>query len=547
MKIFKTKVMLIAGIALLTVFIGCGKHNVGGNHKFRTYDKTRRGYPSSASRLYSLKQAKRFHGGGYLRYDRERMPNHNTEEYNRIYDNNYKLVKNAPLSTMSIDVDTASYSNVRRFINSSRVPPKDAVRIEEMINYFTYSYPGPKSKHPFSINTELSDCPWNKQSKLLHIGLQGRKVSFANVPANNLVFLIDVSGSMQSYNKLHLLKKAFKVLVKQLRPMDRIAMVVYAGAAGLVLESTPGDNKQKIMLAINRLTAGGSTAGGAGIKLAYKIAKKHFIRGGNNRIILASDGDFNVGVSSTSELVRLVEKERKHGVFLTVLGFGMGNYKDSRMEQLADKGNGNYAYIDNILEAKKVLGTEMVGTLFTIAKDVKVQIEFNPAKVKAYRLIGYVNRKLKNEDFNNDKKDAGELGAGHSVTVLYEIVPVGSKLKIDSSIPLKYQTKRTSDYAEKSDEMATVKFRYKKPKATKSILLVKPIKNIYADREQTSDNFRFSAAVAQFGMLLRKSKYKGTATYDSVIALAKKSTGEDKFGYRAEFIRLVKLAKQLSD
>lgn len=385
----------------------------------------------------------------------EYYPVHNTEEYEGINENIFHGALKNPLSTFSIDVDAASYSNMRRFLNNGALPPKDAVRIEEMVNYFNYDYSQPDNKDPFSINTEISVAPWNQKHKLVHIGLQGRKIATENLPPSNLVFLIDVSGSMNSANRLPLLKSAFKMLVNELRPQDNVAIVVYAGAAGVVLPSTAGNDKETILNALNQLTAGGSTAGGAGIKLAYEIAQQNFKKGGNNRVILATDGDFNVGVSSNAEMERLIEEKREGGVFLTVLGFGMGNYKDSKMETIADKGNGNYAYIDNILEAKKVFVNEFGGTLFTIAKDVKIQVELNPAKVKAYRLIGYENRALRNEDFNNDKKDAGELGAGHTVTALYEIIPVGVDSKFDPIDDLKYQESKISSEAFKSKELMT--------------------------------------------------------------------------------------------
>jgi Ca-activated chloride channel family protein len=464
----------------------------------------------------------------------------NTEEYGRIYENSFLLALDNPLSTFSIDVDTASYSNVRRFINSSQFPYKDAVRIEEMINYFSYDYPLPKDNHPFSICTEISTCPWNDAHRLIHIGLQGKKLEPKKLPPSNLVFLLDVSGSMSPPNKLPLLQQAFKLLIKELGAKDRVSIVVYAGAAGLVLPSTEALNKDAIIGAIDRLHAGGSTAGGAGIKLAYKVAEGNYIQEGNNRIILATDGDFNVGVSSTSELVRMIEDYRKKGIFLTILGFGMGNYKDGRMEQLADKGNGNYYYIDNLMEAKKVFVNDMRGTLFTIAKDVKLQIEFNPAKVKAYRLIGYENRLLKKEDFADDTKDAGELGAGHTVTALYEIIPYGSKEEILGVDDLKYQDNRISPQAFRSKEIMTLKLRYKKPDGNKSRLIVHPLKDKNISLARTSDNFKFSAAVAAFGMLLRDSEFKGDATYKSVIDLARNGKGTDVFGYRSEFIQLVK-------
>lgn len=469
----------------------------------------------------------------------------NTEEYSRIYENSFLKVVNEPLSTFSIDVDAASYSNMRRFLNNNQLPPKDAVRIEEMINYFNYDYPAPQGEDPFSITTEVSGCPWKKEHKLVHIGLQGEKITSDSLPPANLVFLLDVSGSMNSANKLPLLKSALKMLTKNLRSQDKVSIVVYAGAAGLVLPSTDGSNTHKITEALDRLNAGGSTAGGAGIQLAYKVAKQNFITGGNNRVILATDGDFNVGTSSSSDLVRMIEQKREDGIFLTVLGFGNGNYKDSRMEQLADKGNGNYAYIDNLLEAKKVLVTEMGSTLLTIAKDVKIQVEFNPSVVQAYRLIGYENRKLKNEDFNDDKKDAGELGAGHSVTALYEIVPTGVKMDLPKVDELKYQkTKPIKAISGPSKEILTVKFRYKKPTGSKSKLLVNVLRN--RTDEKHSENLYFSAAVAGFGMLLRDSQYKGDLTFDKIIKMAKEAKGADDNGYRAEFIRLVEQAQLLS-
>ncbi|MCH8873590.1 VWA domain-containing protein, partial [candidate division KSB1 bacterium] len=389
---------------------------------------------------------------------------HNTEEYSKINDNVFLSPGTNPLSTFSIDVDAASYANVRRFLNSGQLPYKDAVRIEELVNYFNYDYEDPKGEHPFSVTTEVSQAPWNPDHKLVHIGLQGKKLDYEDMKPSNLVFLVDVSGSMKSPNKLSLLKSAFKLLVKNLDDRDRIAIVAYAGAAGLVLPSTPVKERSTILSALDKLEAGGSTAGGAGIKLAYKVAKENLIEDGNNRVILATDGDFNVGVSSTSELVRTIEEKRNDGIFLTICGFGMGNYKDGRMESISNAGNGNYFYIDNILEAEKVFVKEMRATLFTIAKDVKIQIEFNPAKVQAYRLIGYENRMLKSEDFNDDKKDAGELGAGHTVTALYEIIPVGVKSDFIKSVDeLKYQKGEVTNQAS-SDELMTVKLRYKKPK-----------------------------------------------------------------------------------
>ncbi len=466
--------------------------------------------------------------------------NFNTEAYDAIHENEFRSALQKPLSTFSIDVDAASYSNVRRFLNNGQQPPKDAVRIEEMINYFDYAYPQPTGDDPFSINTEIAQAPWNEKHKLVHIGLQGRDIATDNLPASNLVFLIDVSGSMSSTNKLPLLKSAFKLLVQELRPQDKVAIVVYAGAAGLVLPSTDGSEESTLISALDKLQAGGSTAGGAGINLAYKVAKENFIEDGNNRVIIATDGDFNVGESSNASMERLIEEKREDGIFLTALGFGMGNYKDSKMEILADKGNGNYAYIDNILEAKKVLVNEFGGTLFTIAKDVKIQVEFNPAKVNAYRLIGYENRLLKDEDFNNDKKDAGELGAGHTVTALYEIIPAGVESNFAPIDDLKYQESKVSPEAFKSNELMTVKLRYKEPRGSKSKLIVNALEDFEVGLSKTSDNFRWSAAVAGFGMLLRESEFKGNLTYNDVIAMAKDAKGEDKEGYRIEFINLVK-------
>ncbi|MBI3140192.1 MAG: von Willebrand factor type A domain-containing protein [Sphingobacteriales bacterium] len=470
------------------------------------------------------------------------------EGYDKITENGFLKATDNPLSTFSIDVDAASYSNVRRFLNTGQLPPAGAVRIEEMINYFKYEYPQPENKDPFSINTEISEAPWNKDHKLVLIGLQGKKIPVENLPASNLVFLIDVSGSMQGPERIGLVKASMKMLVEQLREQDKVAIVVYAGAAGLVLPSTSGSDKQKIREAIDDLEAGGSTAGGAGIKLAYKTAKEYFVKGGNNRVILCTDGDFNVGESSDDAMERLIEEERKSGVFLTVLGYGMGNYQDAKMQKLADKGNGNHAYIDGITEAKKVLVNEFGGTLFTIAKDVKLQIEFNPAKVQAYRLIGYENRMLAKEDFNDDKKDAGELGSGHTVTALYEVIPVGVKSSFLPSVdPLKYQQRneKASKQSE-TDEIMTVKFRYKTPDADVSRLIEHPLRDKSVAVAGTSDNFRFAAAVAQFGMLLRNSEFKSNASFESVLSLAKKSMAADADGYRSEFVRLVESARLLS-
>ncbi|MEM6828928.1 MAG: von Willebrand factor type A domain-containing protein [Bacteroidota bacterium] len=473
----------------------------------------------------------------------EEEPYHNTEEYATIDENGFRKALDKPLSTFSIDVDAASYSNMRRFINNGQLPPKDAVRIEEMINYFGYTYKTPTGDSPFAINTEVSQAPWNEHHQIVQVGLQGTKIAMDNLPASNIVFLIDVSGSMSAPNKLPLLRSAFKLLANELRPQDKVSIVVYAGAAGLVLPPTSGDDKKTMMEALEKLQAGGSTAGGAGIELAYKTAKEHFVDGGNNRVILATDGDFNVGASSNAEMERLIEKKREDGIFLTVLGFGMGNYKDSKMELLADKGNGNYAYIDNMREAKKVLVSEFGSTLFTIAKDVKIQVEFNPAVFQAYRLIGYENRKLNDEDFNDDKKDAGELGSGHSVTALYEVIPVGVESSFIKDIDaLKYQ-KRAAPSTVSKKELMTVKFRYKEPDGATSKLITHVVKN---ETGKSSDNLSWSMAVAGFGMLLRDSPYKGDCSYASVLKLARAAKGEDEFGYRSEFIELVDLARGIS-
>ncbi|OAN64630.1 hypothetical protein A8B79_00345 [Balneola sp. EhC07] len=470
--------------------------------------------------------------------------NFNTEEYAEISENTFKWATKTPLSTFSIDVDGASYSNVRRMIMDGRLPVKDAVRVEELINYFNYDYEHPGGEHPFSVNTEVGKAPWNPDHQLVQIGIQGEQIEADDLPPSNLVFLLDVSGSMNSYDKLPLLKKGFKLLTNQLREDDYVSIVVYAGSSGLVLPPTSGADKETILEALNKLSAGGSTAGASGIKQAYQVAKEHFKENGNNRIILATDGDFNVGVSSNSELVDLIEEKRDQGIFLSVLGFGSGNLKDSKMEQIANNGNGNYYYIDNLLEAKKVLVSEMGGTLHTIAKDVKIQVEFNPQNVKAYRLIGYENRLLADEDFNNDKKDAGELGSGHTVTALYEVVPHG--VDIDSCLsdidPLKYQTP-TTPVNGFDDELMTVKLRYKQPDGEKSQLLSQIIKR--SDRSELSENLKFASSVASFGMILRDSKFKGNSSFEMVQQLAKESKGVDENGYRAEFIKIVELAELL--
>ena len=476
-----------------------------------------------------------------------RLPHMDTENYNAINENGFKTASLQPVTTFSVDVDRAAYSNVRRFLNTGQMPPIDAVRLEEMINYFDYDYPQPTGAHPLAVQTEMTDSPWNPGLKLLHIGLQAKTVSTEKLPASNLVFLIDVSGSMGDANKLPLLKQAFKLLVDQLRAEDKISVVVYAGAAGEILPPTPGNEKMKIKSVLESLEAGGSTAGGAGIELAYKLAKENFIKNGNNRVILATDGDFNVGISSEGALQRLVETKRKEGVFLSVLGFGMGNYKDSHAEILADKGNGNYAYIDNIQEARKVFVQEFGGTLFTIAKDVKFQIEFNPQQVQAYRLIGYENRALENEDFHDDQKDAGEMGSGHTVTALYEIIPVGTKSQyLGKTDPLKYQ-KTDASAKGRSSDLLTLKIRYKKPDQDKSILFDMAVKNTSKPLSECSENLRFASAVAEFGLLLRGSQFKGNASYPALMARAKNAFGKDEEGYRSEFVKLVKTAALLDN
>ena len=474
----------------------------------------------------------------------EYVPQVTGEEYNPIRENVFQFVAKAPLSTFSIDVDAASYSNLRRYINQGQLPPASAIRTEELINYFSYDYGKPEGKEPVKISAEVGTCPWNEKHRLVRIGLKAKEIADEKLPASNLVFLIDVSGSMEGHNRLDLVKSSLKLLVNNLRRKDRVAIVVYAGSAGEVLPSTSGNNKQKIREALDHLFAGGSTAGGAGIQLAYKIAKKNFIKGGNNRIILCTDGDFNVGVSSKDGLEKLIEKERQSGVFLTVLGYGMGNYKDNRMQVLAEKGNGNHAYIDNLQEANKILVSEFGGTVYTVAKDVKLQVEFNPAYAQAYRLIGYESRVLRDEDFNDDTKDAGEMGAGHTVTALYEVVPVGVKFESGGNVdPLKYQTPE-SRHSSGSKELLTVKMRYKLPDEDVSSKIELPL--IDDKSGNVSEDFYFASAVAMFGQVVRKSQYKGDGTYDKVIILAEKSFGEDEQGYRREFVRLVETVKGMN-
>ncbi len=470
-------------------------------------------------------------------------PDFNTEEYDLIEENPFRDPLQNPLSTFSIDVDNASFSNVRRFLNENMMPPKDAVRIEEMINYFDYEYPQPKEELPFSITTEISPCPWNTNNKLLMIGLQGRKLDLEDLRPSNLVFLIDVSGSMGDLNKLSLVKKSLNILINQLDELDRIAIVVYAGAAGLVLPSTPASDKDKIRDAIKKLGAGGSTAGGEGIELAYKVALENLIPDGNNRVILSTDGDFNVGVSSTSEMVRMIEEKRQKGIYLTICGYGMGNYKDGRMEQISNAGNGNYFYIDNINEAEKVFKKDIRANLFTIAKDVKIQIEFNPNLVKQYRLIGYENRVMNREDFDDDLKDAGELGAGHSVTALYEIVTKDPAEKAKSADGLKYQDVKVR---KNTGELASVKLRYKPIDSENSLLLTRVIEDTPSmEYAQSSQNLKLSAVVAGFGMMLRDSQYKSSLTYLELMEMSADITLSDS--YRSELKDLIKTASLLDE
>ncbi|HSC87818.1 MAG TPA: VWA domain-containing protein, partial [Polyangiaceae bacterium] len=466
-----------------------------------------------------------------------------TEAYDHVEETGFVGVNRAPLSTFSIDVDTASYANVRRHLQGESLPPAGAVRIEELINYFDYDYPAPRGDAPFSVYTEVAPAPWAPEHKLLHIGLQGRVIETKNLPPRNLVFLLDVSGSMSDANKLPLLKRSFSALLSTLGEKDRVAIAVYAGASGLVLPSTPANQKGRILEALEHLEAGGSTNGGEGIELAYRTAQESFQKGGVNRVILATDGDFNVGTTSESELVRLIEQKRDSGVFLTVLGYGMGNYKDSTLEKLADHGNGNYAYIDSYEEAQKVLVAEGGANLVTIAQDVKIQVEMNPRLVGAYRLIGYENRRLATEDFANDKKDAGEIGAGHSVTALYELLdPAQARVALKEE-SLRYQANAAPIGSD--SELCNVKLRFKQPLGKESRLEQFPVLTP-AQAVAPSANFRFSAAVASFGMLLRNSEYKGQATYAMVTGLADSARGNDSAGYRREFGELVHKAQRLS-
>jgi len=469
----------------------------------------------------------------------------NTEAYDRIYENAFLAAAENPLSTFSIDVDTASYSVVRRFLNQGQLPPKDAVRIEELVNYFTYDYPPPQGDVPFAAHVEVAPCPWNPQHRLARIALKGREIDRGQRPAANLVFLLDVSGSMNAPNKLPLLKSAMRMLVQQLEAPDRVAIVVYAGASGLVLPSVPCSDKGRILEALDSLSAGGSTNAGSGIQLAYATVREHFLPKGVNRVILCTDGDFNVGITNQGDLVRLIEEQAKGGACLSVLGFGMGNYKDSNLEKLADKGNGNYGYIDTIQEARKLLVEQLSGTLVTIAKDVKIQVEFNPLRVGAYRLVGYENRTLRAEDFRDEKKDAGDIGAGHTVTALYELAPPGKEGNLPKVDPLKYQKPLAPSEAVRSEEIFTLKLAFKRPDHEQSEYLTFGIADPAKQLRQAGPDFQFAAAVACFGMLLRESEHKGQSTFDLCLELAQAGKGQDASGYRSEFIQLVSLAKTL--
>ena len=518
------KIKVITGLILTGIMWSCHENSMQSEAKYYNDNLAEEAYYVSEDLV-----------------DETNTEDFNTESYDRIYENQFYTVMDEPLSTFSIDVDNASYANIRRFLENGQLPPKDAVRIEEMVNYFDYNYDQPRGKHPFAFETEVATCPWNTEHQLVHIGIQGKMIDYDELKPSNLVFLIDASGSMSDRNKLPLLKQSLELLLEELGDEDHVAIVTYAGSAGLVLPSTPARQKYKILEALDRVNAGGSTAGGEGIQLAYDVAKRNLIEGGNNRVILATDGDFNVGMSSTGELIRLIEDKRKDDIYLTICGFGMENYKDSQMEQISNAGNGNYFYIDNKEEARKVFVTEMRANMFTIARDVKIQVEFNPQNVLSYRLIGFENRVMENQDFDNDLKDAGELGAGHTVTALYEIVPAH---KAGAPIQnLKYQ-KRTVVEGAKS-ELMTLKFRYKPIDNDRSNLISTFINASENEFDRSSGNFKFSAAVAGFGMLLRDSQYKGDLTYEQVLDMAEKSIGRDERGYRAEFIELVEWAEEL--
>lgn len=518
-----------------------------------TGEPTRAGGPPSVS--MERARTASFSSRSHRSFAPTRHPNWNREQYDHIEENAFLGVEENPLSTLSIDVDRASYSNVRRFLLSEgRLPPVDAVRVEEMVNYFSYDYALPNDEHPLAVTTEVGSAPWHRNHLLLRIGLASPPVETRDLPPSNFVFLLDVSGSMQPADKLPLVKEAIRMLVDQLRPNDRVAIVVYAGAAGLVLQPTPGSEKERILDAIEDLEAGGSTAGGAGLRLAYRVARKNFLEKGNNRVILATDGDFNVGPSSDSEMVRLIEEKRREGTFLTILGVGTGNLQSEKMQSLAQHGNGNYAYIDSRLEARKVLVNEMGGTLLTVAQDVKIQVEFNPARVTAYRLIGYENRLMADEDFNDDTKDAGDLGAGHTVTALYEVLPVGveSEVTVRGTDLLRYREPPGVTDRASTDELAFVRVRYKEPRSSESRLLEHPIRRNPecgrdpVEMEAMSSDLRFAAAVAGFGMLLRESEHRGSISVRQVLSLARAGLGEDPDGYRRGFLDLVRAYRSLA-
>jgi Ca-activated chloride channel homolog len=541
----RSRSLVVASLIVSTLVAGCGKHS----HESQTYSAKRSPTTSPASAATpKLTLIPTPNPAGpveaeHALVDESRL--FKTETYDAIAENPFLAARQNPLSTFSIDVDTASYSIVRRFLKEGQLPPHGAVRIEELVNYFPYQYPQPKGDVPFSVNVELADCPWNAIHRLARIGLKGREVHVKERPASNLVFLLDVSGSMSDENKLPLVKSAMKLLVERLGATDRVAIVVYAGASGIVLPSTSADHRATINAAIDGLSADGSTNGGEGIRLAYRVATENFIKGRVNRVILCTDGDFNVGVTDQSELLRLIEKQAQSGVFLSVLGFGMGNYKDSTMEKLADKGNGNYAYIDTLKEARKVLVDQLSGTLVTIAKDVKIQIDFNPGRAAGYRLIGYENRLLRAEDFKDDSKDAGEIGAGHTVTAFYEIVPAGQPLPGTAVDPSKYQSSAGLADAALGAELFTVRLRYKDPEGQTSKPLDVPVLDAKRPFNSASDDYKFAASVAQFGMLLRDSKFRGNTNFDGVLEIASASLGSDRAGYRAEFLELVKAARSL--
>lgn len=521
------KAMPLAFAAMMT-FTGCG-----ANSAAPMFDVAMKNDCAPAVEYYAAgEECYEAEDGSFME------PDFNTEEYSAITENSFQSVTANPLSTFSADVDTASYSNLRRIIRDGGSIPQDAVRIEEMINYFHYNYPEPQAGEPFSVTTEIAECPWNPDTKLMMVGMKAKDIDMQERKPMNLVFLIDVSGSMYSADKLPLVQKAFCMLTEELNENDRVSIVTYAGADRVELEGAAGNEGIRIREAIEMLEAGGSTAGAAGINTAYDIAQKYFIEGGNNRIILATDGDLNVGITSEAELKKLVEKQRKKGVFLSVLGFGTGNIKDNKMETLADNGNGNYAYIDSENEAKRVLVEEMGGTLETVAKDVKFQVEFNPAYIKGYRLIGYENRMLSAEDFADDTKDAGEIGAGHTVTALYEIADLNSTMEFAAS-DLKYSEGAAS--GTENGEYCTVSVRYKEPDGDESTLLTYPVAES-AYRQVMSDNMRFASAVAAFGLVLRDSEYKGTATKDTVLGMVTENdTANDQ--YKQEFVELVKAAQ----